>query len=486
MKKKTRMSGVIDNSSMGLSVGNGLGTEMEISRTSYTKLRKCFASAAKHGVTKYNVKFVLVGGHKTEGNATYHLYFVDKTKTVNCIQYEFKKMGGNHFINVSGNPTVMIAGGNDIPILVVGFEYGKYNAPTITLKWLNRIMYAALDELLAEFGFKWTGLDKKNLVEGNFDSQRYQIAWYSGDLRDKRTALMLYIRSIYCGMDLTSDRAVNVVADIGLNGRAWPNSEGNLTIEAKSGAVNKYFSLTLYAKDLDPKYSTLETDRVANLIRWDCTLFNSFLRNSKIKKIKDLEARYIETCEKDGYDIGFIYFVSRKIQEQLKIEYLIELNVQDYKQMLKELNGVRGKNEIILAEHWLSYGETFDTAAELARHLNMKESTLSDAKKSIAKQTKLDIEIPRTTQEAILDNRERGTLTKEERGELLLDINGKSNKAVKRSVTIERDKKNSETYSKLLKNTDTQGVLRVRRFKPVKIKPANFWIYTCPPLPENV
>lgn len=475
---KTRMSAVVDHSTMGLT----LGTEMEISEETHSSLRKAFKRAVARGITKYNVEFILISGDALSGNATFLLRYVTKNKKENSIQYEFKKQGSNYFINVSGNPTSLAAGGNDVPILIKGSEHGEYNTATITFKYLNRLMYAILDPILGEYNFKWSGKDKKKLVEGDINIQSYQVAWYSGDLADQRNNTLTFIRSMYGGLNATKNIVENVGKGLALNTRIWDNHDGNLTIEAKSGDKNRAFSLTLYAKDEDPSYKDDgdNNDRLRQLIRWDCTLNNAFLINNKIKKIKELEAKYIEVCDEFGYDIGFIKFISEKVYNRLKLPYFLGLHRDSFLALIEMAESITSKNERIVLDHWLAFNTPFEKDIDAANHFGIKRERYNEAKNTILKRG-LDIDISRSTHEAILDNRARATLTAQERSENYKNKKGsKSNEAISWNETINRDTENAKKFKTIL--GDTGGVLKIRKFKPIKVTPDSFWVFKSPPL----
>lgn len=472
------MSGVVDHSTMGLTIG----TEMAISKETHKSLRKAFHRALTRGITKYNVEFILVSGDPVVGNATFLLRYVTKNNKENCIQYEFKKQGNNHFVNVSGNPTSLAAGGNDLPILIKGFEYGDYNAPTITFKYLNRLMYAILDTILEEYKFQWKGEDKRKLVEGDISIQSYQIAWYSGDLQSQRDNILIFIRSMLGGLNASKGIVENVGKGLSLNTRIWDNHSGNLTIEAKSGDRNRAFSLTLYAKDEDPAYKEEgeNNERLRQLIRWDCTLNHVFLASNKIKKIYDLEKKYIEVCDLHGYDVGFIKFISEKVYNRLKLPYFLGLHRESYLELVTMAEEAINKHERVLLDHWLDFGVPFEKDIDGANHFGIKRERYNEAKNAILKRG-LDIDISRSTHEAILDNRARATLTLQERSENYKNKKGsKSNTAVSWNETIERDTENALKFKSIL--GDSGGVLRIRKFKPIKVSPDSFWVFKSPPL----
>lgn len=493
---KTRMTAVIDRLNIGLHVDKrekkaepdidaftdftraNLCVEIPITESTNIRLRKAFHKAITHGLpkSKFKASFVLKSGSLKSGNVVVALVYESKNGTPNSVHYELKKQGNNHFFNAGGNPTSLAVGANDIPILITGFEYGKLKPAAVTFKYLNRIMFAILDVLLEEHNFKWTGADRKKLVNGDFSIQTYQVAWYSGDLGGDRKYVLLYIRTIYGGLNATSSYVENASKGLNLNARIWDNHDGNLTLEARSGDKNRSFSLTLYSKDEHPDNTDKQNcERVKQLIRWDCTLNNSFLASNQIKKISDLEKKYIEVCEKDGYDIGFIKYISEKVYSRLKIKYLLTINRESFEDIKNIAQTRTNKYEKMLAEHWFDYGQTFSKDTEGAAFFNIKRERYNAAKKALLAHG-LDIEISRSAYEAILKNRADATMTERERGEYYSNTRGSaSNSVVTWNELIERDTANAEKF----KNSvgPAQGVLKIRKFKPVKITPEKFHIY---------
>lgn len=474
------MSGVVDHSTMGLA----LGTELPISQAANFGLRKAMYQASL-STLPYATKFILASGDKKEGNAVYLMEYPIKNGGTNTTRYEFKKTGKNYFLNASGNPTCMAVGANDIPILIKGFEYGDYNTPTITFKYLNRLMYAALDTILETMGFNWDKYpeDKARLKSGDISIHAYQIAWYSGDLGMDRDTVLRYLRLVYGGQDATLENVGNVMRYLGINARSWDNDEGNLTLSVMSGDKNKYFTLTLYAKDRHPDYMGMaETQkRVSHLIRWDCTLTNSFLQNNRIKKIKELEDRFVEECNQRGYDIGFIRFVAEKVFEKLKINHILALTNEKYFQMVHNAeNSKKTKYEKIICNWWLNNKtvDMYESDKECAEKLNIQRERFNEAKLEILKRFDIDITIPRVTYEAILYNRENAALSIDERRDHVLNQRGESSNSY---VRIERrrevDKNRLEIVANLIREDDINNAAYIRKFSPVKVTPSKFWIY---------
>lgn len=496
MVSKTRMSAVIDHSSMGLN----LGTDFLVGKATYTKARKAMYKACIHGCD-FNVVFKLIEGDPLKGRALYRLQFPNYDGTPNSVLYEFKELGNNYYISVSGNPTRLLSGRNDIPVLVINSAFElksdyklkqgekKYNRATVTFKYLNRIMYAILDWLLEPFDFAWEGSDKINLINGEFNITTYQIAWYSGDLKDARSTLLNYLRVIYGSLDATEHSVKPGAAAIGLNTRVWENSSGNLSIEARTGE-KRAFSLTWYAKDLHPDSKNSEEDRrdrVRSLIRWDCTLNHIFLANNKMKTIKAIEERFIDECETVGkYDTGFVRYISNVVTERIKFNYLIRLNRETYKQALSKLEELEGKYERLIAKHWINFGQPLTSYPEAMKYFNAKfESTGSntrltdknrarymDAKEAI-KRIGIDVDIPKTYHDTVLFGRAMSMITREERTNINI---GSFNKTPRFDELQERDAIMSAKLIEAL--NDDEGITTIRKFAPDKVKPGKFWILT--------
>ena len=490
---RTLMSGVVDHSSMGLN----LGTEIEITRNTFLALKKAMYAAATNG-TKYNVKFV---GGEPAITTKYVLLYPNSDGSINSIIYEFKQLNKSYLLSVSGNPTRCLTGRNDIPPLVVNsiFELKsgttnkdkveRYNIAAVTFKYLNRIMYAILDWLLEDFGFTWSGQDKDNLVKGNINITSYQIAWYSGDLGNLRPVILRHLRTIYGSQDSTDLSVTPIASAIGLNTRVWNNSEGNLSIDAWTGD-RRAFSLTWYMKDQHPDYASTDNarkDRVSRLIRWDCTLNHMFLANNKIKTISALEEKYIAKCEAAGkYDTGFIAYIRNLVTERIKFDHLIRLERDSYVRATDALEELDGKYERMLAKHWLNYGQAFNSYSEAVTAFNAQleasgsNSRLTDknraryldAKRAILK-LGIDVDIPRTYYEAVLFNRAVAMITREDRE----DINRRRfNKAPRFDELQDRDAARVAEIAEVVKSASSIG--NIRKFKPDKMKPGEFWILT--------
>lgn len=485
-KTKTRMSGVTDHSSMGLTTYDNIdaspgynaksshfNTEMEITQTSYQQIKRALKAFINNTAEDATTRFSM---NADSNSNVFYLNFKNLDESDNTIVYEFKTAGKKRFLNVSGNPSCMIAGSNDIPALVVGSVFEKeraFNGPTITFKYMNRVMYSILDNLLEPYGFVWSGIDKQNLVEGNISITSYQIAWYSANLGDVRSRVMRFIRLMYGGLLKTADRTENLAKSLNVATRIHDNNPGNITLEAKSGN-NIYFTLTLYSKDEDPNYIRVDderTNRVSQLIRWDCTLRNAFLANKGIKTIKKLEERYITECEASSYDAGFVKWISKEIRKKLKFDYILGMNSVTYAKGLTALESVNTKYEQLLADHWLQRNEPFKSNVEALKHFNLPQSAeprISIAKKNLLERG-IDIEISRAFHTAMLKQRAEGTLTEEEHDANYFE----TNRAVRMSEMKERDLVASLEVKTALASG---AVSSIRRFAPIKVNVGKFHI----------
>ena len=465
MSKNTQLAGVTDHSTMGLNIG----TEMPVSKECFNSLKKAMHKASQAGLLRGHIRYEIIANNQEKGLTAYRMHFIEKSGKNNMIVYDFFKKGNNYFINVSGNPSKLIIGANDVPALVIGSFYEQdYNAATVTFKYMNRVMYSIQDDLLADFGFSWTGKDKRNLVDGIINITSYQIAWYSGNLGEERQNLLNYLRVVYGSLDSTTHSVRPAAAAIGLNTFVWDNSEGNLTIQARSG-IEKLFSLTWYTKDGEPDYSGENSARLEKLIRWDCTFNGRFLQNKGIRTVKTLEEKYIQLCDKSSYDVGFIKFLANNVIERIKLNYLLSVTSDGYRKLLASLEGIKGKYEKMIVDNWLNYGKTFENFVEAAEHFGISDKNrprYTDAVKSL-KGLGLDIEIPRTYIESTLFARFNSQITREERSHV---VTGSYNRTPGWNELAERD----TAYADNINNRDS--LVKVRKFKPTKVKPSNFWI----------
>lgn len=470
--KKTRISAIVDHSSMGLDIG----TQMQIPRNTFIRLRKAFTKFIKYNNSSYLIKIDHISGDNVLGDAVYLLRYNNKDGSSNCIRYEFKQQGTKHFLNVGGNPTCLLSGANDLPVLITDSLFSserssyKYNEATVTFKYANRIMYLILDYILEDCGFKWEGEDKKRLVEGDISITSYQLAWYSGDLREERDALLNYLRLIYGGTDSTVDGGVrNLSVHLGLKTRLWDHSN-NLTVEAYSGDSHRLFSLTWYAKDKHPDYKGPNGDLLSRLIRWDCTFNSRFFKNNSIEKVKQLESKYIELCEAHGYDSGFVRFMSDKVIKRIKLDSITSLSLEEFNKAVTSLEDISNPTARKIALHWLNYGKSFEKDTLAADFFNIQKQNYGKYKVRI-EESGIDISIPRSYYEAAFFNRIFATMTIEERAAF---VKQSHNKMPKVEELLERSVEESTKFKKLL--CGTGDIVRIRKLIPKRIKVKDIWI----------
>ena len=456
VKKKTKLSGIMDNSTMGLSLG---GAEMPMRKTEIKKLRK--AIIAKGSL------FEIEGNIKGEGECMATIYIDGEP-----VRYQFRNQGGNAFLNVTGNPAKLMTGSNSIPIILKDGEFSG-NAIVNTFKYSNRILFALL-EFIPDFAFRWQGQERKMLESGKFNISRLQYAWYSADLGSHRNNVLVFLRKCYNGQNSTKTKAYNLSKDLGFNVNAWDNHDGNLTLTGMAGD-KKDFSLTLYAKDESPNSEKDSKTRLMSLIRFDGTFYDYFLKTHGIKQVVDLERKYEEVCNKSGYDIGFVRWLANYIYSRLKIEYVTKLNIDQYREFInsaKQIAEGKNLNEARLMEHWLSYGKTFDSVGAKCEELGVNPKKHSEYVANIRDKTGIDLDIPRTFHDAMLLNRIMGNMTEEERGDFLMNVRG--NSSVRVEELMERDSEMVQDMSGLL---SVEGLTRIRKMKPVILKSSDFWAY---------
>ncbi|QXV74160.1 hypothetical protein [Rhizobium phage RHEph12] len=479
--KKQKLSGIIDNSSMGIAVGNA---EMKISIKVATALRK---EMRKHP------KFIGPVKDTLKGNALYTLHINDDHKIV----YEFKKQGDNFFLNVQGNPTKLMIGNNNVPCLLRDGEF-EGNAVLNTFKYANRIMYAIL-EYIPGFNFKWEGKEKQQLVKGHFNGSRLQYAWYSRDLHSpaRRTAVLRFLKLCYGGQSMTKEEVSNIASHLGLNFTAWDANRANkkdgillpndnITIAGKAGD-KRDFALTLYAKDEELLLNSLQNDeaqkvareegkRFSSLIRFDCDFNDYFLRQNNIKLVADLENRFEEICDRDGYDIGFIRWLATSLHNRLKLGYVVSLTADDYAARLEKVEDLMrtAKGDVAkLLQHWHEFGPPYATVAAKCEHLNVSAANYAKTVGKILQETGIDVDVSRTYHEGMLQNRLIATLSNEERTTNVLAPDN-SNQRIKPSEMRDRDAKMAEKISEFI---SSDGAFRVRTLKPTVISVKEFAAY---------
>ncbi|QIG70284.1 hypothetical protein EVB87_184 [Rhizobium phage RHph_N28_1] len=454
---KTRISGLVDTSSWGALLAS---TELEITKQSEKGIRRMMCGS------QY---FRLHSGDETYGNSIWYFIVTDKNGEEQTLaRYEFKTNGQRVFLNASGNPTMMIAGINDVPVLVLGFDKYK-NAVASTFKFCNRLVYAIFDFIPSSAPFKWKGTDLKNFQDGNINIKQIQFAWYSGDLGAHRTRVMNFLRMCYGGTGGTEGVVKNLTRALRLKSTIFDDSEGNMSIEAKYGSRNE-FLLTLYMKDRHPDYTGENKRRLENLIRFDCSFRYDFLESNRIKSVADLEKRYEELCDEGGYDIGFYKWLSSQIVDRLKLDYIINLNSATYTAMLDACESVTGKNEVNMIDHWMKFNE-FTGAKEIAEALGFNETAYKRYLRSVMDQTGLDLTISRDYHEGMISGRMEKMMTREERAAKVK--NRKSNQTVTDEELRKRDFANAQELAGIDKSEgiilDKKGVLRLRKMKPRKI-----------------
>lgn len=479
--KKQKLSGIIDNSSMGIAIGNA---EMQISQKVAMQLRK---EMRKHP------KFIGSGNDTLQGNTIYTLIINDDHKIV----YEFKVQGSTVFLNVQGNPTKLMGGNNNVPVLLKDGEFAG-NAVLNTFKYANRIMYAIL-ERIPGFKFEWTGAEKQRLVDGQFNGSRLQYAWYSRDLtsRKNRSAVLRFLRLCYGGLSVSKEEVSNIASHLGLNFTAWDSNRANkdtgillpnenITIVGKAGD-KKDFSLTLYAKDeelvlnarkdKDAQDTAREQGkRFSSLIRFDCDFNDYFLRTHNIKVVDDLEKKFEAICDVDGYDIGFIKWLAASLHNRLKLGYVVSITADNYAERLARMEDYRraAKGDAAkLMQYWYDYGLPYSTVSAKCDHLNINATNYSKTVAKIKEETGLDVDVSRTYHEAMLQNRLMATLSNEERTVNILAPDN-SNQRIKPSEMRERDAKTAEKISEVIA---ANGSFQVRRLKPTVIAVKDFAAY---------
>lgn len=468
--RKTKLSGILDNSSTGVTLS---GAEISLGG----KKKKQLIRAIKGS----NIMEV-VGDLNTNG--TFKLAVADTS-----VIYQLRTQGGNTFLNATGNPTKLMSGDNDIPVLLKDKVYAN-NSVANTMSYALRIMLIILEEIPG-FDFSWKNEDGSDSPEriairkGNFNITRLQFAWYSGDLGENRDEVLLFLRKSFNGQNATKTRAVNLASDIGVNVTAWDNHSGNLTFSRKAGDKQD-FSLTLYSKDEEPEIERgVEAKaRLQSLIRFDVTFFDYFLVTHGIKKVYELEKKFRDLCDADGYDIGFIKWLAEYVFSKLKLKYVVGLDVFDYRDMLEKAEVLavnkRKMNESRLIRHWLAFDKDkegvllkFDSAKEKCEAIGANANNYSRYVDAIRKDTGIDIDITRSFHEGMLLNRVIATLTEEERTEFLMDMK-ESNF---RKTMAELQKRDASDVKKMQPLITVGGLIRIRKLKPVILKSSNFWAY---------
>lgn len=464
--KKTRLSGILDNSSVGISLGQA---ELPISIVEAKKLRREMRKSAL---------FSSSGKDTLEGNIEY----VFRIEEGLSILYEFKRMGSNMFLNVTGNPTKLMTGKNSVPVLIKAGEFNG-NAILNTFKYAGRVMFAIL-EYIPGFDFKWQGQERRRITEGDFNISRLQVAWYTGDLGEHRSDVYHHLRLCYGGVNAVDGKARNLAKDLGLSYLAFDHND-NFVLSGTVGD-KKEFSLTLYSKDLNDSEESEDKARFSNVIRFDCSFNDYFLRANGIKLVKDLERRYEELCEEGGYDLGFVKWLSKTVYDRLHMEYLVGMTWKTYDDMLKKAeafvethesaikNGKKKKtNAYKLVKDWLDFDNVDLTAKARCERLDIPTQHYSRIADEVRELTGIDVNISQSFIVAMLDNRLRAQRTELERqGDVLPR---KSNQRATLDKLRDKDTERTKKVEALLLNGSG---LRLRKLKPTILKSNNFYAYS--------
>lgn len=467
--KKTKLSSILDNSSYGMSIGS---SQMEISQKCEKQLRR---------MLKNSPLAHCIEGNELIGNGTFQVQIEDHF----IGRYEFKQQNKNRFLNVTTNPTKLVSGENDIPVLITGCEHmylrrTDANSVLTTFMFMNRLPYILLERIPSSRPFVWEGEERKSLQNGNINISRYQIAWYSGDLKEQRPDILNYLRLSYGGLigsSFSTNKSVrNLASELGLTLTIHDNHDGNITLEKKYKNYNKSFSITLYCKDDNMQSSEKEKNRLSQLIRFDCTLHQAFLEGKKINKLSLLESKYEALCEEKGYDAGFLRWIREDILDTLKFNYLLNLDSENYEQMILAADDVAGKLPRLLIDKWKDFNTSFGnmTLPEIAQAIKIplqSASNLSAAIQSVYDQTGIDIRISRAYHSNILFNRMTYHMSPDEKDNMVRK--NKGNQRATPEELIERDLKKLEKLRRVL---NTEGGLLIRKFKPHKINVEKLWV----------
>ncbi len=471
--KRTRLVGILDNTSYGFTFGQ---SQMTVSQKCEKHIRKMLAKCP------YAQS---VEGSDSSGNAVYQILIphADKTKDPYMLaRYEFKKQGGNRFINVTANPTKLATGENDLPVLVSGCEgmyvaRGKVKPAQATFMYLNRLPYILLELLPSAYPFTWTGAERLSLENGNINISRYQMAWSSGNLGNQRDAVLWYLRACYGGAvgSFQDKRYGNLGVGLETSVKLHDNHRFNLTVEKKYDNASKLFSVTMYCKDEDPNWETKTTaHRHEQLIRYDCTFSAQFLSNNKIYKISDLEDVYEDKClNNGGWDIGFVRWLKEKVYDSLKLSYVLNLDSETYQEMLSAAENVTGKSERKLMAYWLDMRNTLvgKSYAEIAVAVDIPVSNVGKNIASILEQTGIDVHIPRSYHVEMLQQRIYSHATVDEKEAMILRARG--NQRINADELIERD---ILALSKVREALNTKAGISTRKFAPIKVHVENLWV----------
>lgn len=379
---KTRITGIIDQSSFGLSSS----TELEIDKTIARQLRKAVIGQTGH-------QWLRSSGEDT--------FYLNDVNGANYAVYQVKVSNNRLFLNVTGNPTRMLSGRNDFPVLLTGVSG---NAALETFKFGLRLPYLILEKLPSSEPFVWPREYRKMIDAGNFSVTQLQLAWYSADLGESRDTVLKYLRSVYAGgvghSTKTLASLINITATKFDNGM----DNYNLSLQSKVGK-NKSFTLVLYAKDksnLELNKEAEEEDdiRVNSRIRFDCTLFGTYLRQINAGKVNDLERLFQLKCEEDSYDIGFYKWLTNRIYNRLKLNVMLTLNSDTFFPTLASIreyvaeNLTGGKKEVKakMLQAWLT--KSFSTGEEWANEAGVSHISVKRSQSILEEEYGMDFMVP--------------------------------------------------------------------------------------------
>lgn len=394
-------------------------------------------------------------------------------------KYEISHNGNKKLtLAASCNATTIVAGANDLPIIISGLRNIKGNKGVdsyLTFQYCNRMPYAILESIPSTNPFSWSADAKNRYKNGAIEIKQMQFAWYSKDLKSStvRLDILNHVRACYGGTRGTNGRSKNLTEGLGIKTTIWDNSEGNLTLEARYGDRSD-FSLTLYMKDKHPDYKQgTNEERLKHLIRFDCTFRPAFLETNKIKTVSDLEARYKELCEDGGYDIGFVRWLSKSVISRLKLDYVANLTGQYYLDCLNKLDLVEGKNEKMMIDLWR---QGIEIKSSTVAEMGVKTKHYRRYVTNIFNETGLDIEVTKGYHAGALLNRQNVQMTDDEVEAAVLPK--KSNMLVDLDELRRRDEINRQKTKNAFLGEDLTGdILVTRRLDPKKVHHNKLYIF---------
>lgn len=473
----TKISSIFDIGTTGVPVGS----EMEIGDKTAHDLR--YALNNSIGKNKGNVKVVLLSGDPLKGRCIFGLKFNRKDSSEITVTYEFNtpKGNGKTFLNVVCNPTILMIGDNTIPVIVKG----KTIMDTFAL--MNRLPYQILEIIFEDEGFEWVGGDKNKLINGDINITQMQVAFYSGDLGKELNTVLMYLRTIYGGLDKTQDKVISLAEGLGLEVILYNNDKPgdtkksstnlNMTIVAKSN-TNRLFSMQLYKKQEIIKDS-IDSKRVERLIRFDCTLYSQFLSNNKINKLHMLEQKYKELCNKNEGkdDVGFTRWLSNKFFKRIKLPYILGLERLGFYKNLKKAKHYLEDSEEAIAKVFNSWysGESYNTQADFAKALKITQSAISKSKIKLLEDYGIDIEISRSYMDEMFSSTADAMRTEEERHIRSSSYSGDNRRKVSDEELFQRSSERLEVVRKTIEKQG--GLLKIRKLKPKKVHFKKLHIY---------